>query len=128
MNYYIEKETDYKFETAIEKVIQNMGKEGFGIIGRKDMHKTFKDKLNVSFRNYAILEACNPEAAYHAIKMEDNIGVLLPCNIVVQQTEDGKTKVAVVNPAEAMRSVKNDKMNEMAKVVQEKLRKAIESL
>ena len=128
MSYYFEKETPYEFETAVSKITEAMQKEGFGILARRDMHKTFRDKLNIDFRNYTILEACNPMAAYEAIKREENIGIMLPCNIVVQQTEDGKTKVAVVNPKAAMQNAGNPEMDELAEEARTKLKKALNTI
>jgi len=128
MKYFIEKDTTYPFETAVQKITEAMNKEGFGILARRDMHKTFKDKLNVDFRNYTILEACNPLAAYEAIKREDNIGILLPCNVVVQQTGDGKTKVAIVNPPAAMQGVENPEMKELASEAQTRLQDALNTI
>ncbi len=128
MNYNFEKETDYIFDKAVERITEELKKEGFGILARIDMHNTLKEKLNVDFRKYTILEACNPPFAYKSLQVETNIGIMLPCNIVVQQISDNKTAVAVVNPVSAMQAVNNPEMDEIAKQIQTKLRSALEKV
>ncbi len=92
------------------------------------MKNTLKEKLGVDFRNYAILEACNPPFAHRALQSEPNIGIMLPCNVVVQDAEEGKTKIAVVNPVSAIQGVDNDEMGDIAKQIQAKLKSALEKV
>jgi uncharacterized protein (DUF302 family) len=128
MKYNFEKETDYTFDKAVERITEELKKEGFGILARIDMHNTLKEKLNVEFRKYSILEACNPPFAYKSLQAEANIGIMLPCNVVVQQISDDKTSVAVVNPVSAMRAVNNPGMDDIAKEIQTKLKNALDKV
>ncbi|MHB8930143.1 MAG: DUF302 domain-containing protein [Melioribacteraceae bacterium] len=128
MAYYNSKIVAYSFEDAIIKITEELKKEGFGILTEIDVKETLKKKLDVDFRKYKILGACNPSYAYKALQTEENIGVLLPCNIVVQQREDGKIQVSVVNPIESMQAVKNDALGEVAVTVSSKLQKVLENL
>ena len=128
MNYYIEKTTGYTFEKAVERVTEELKKEGFGVLAKIEMHNTLKEKINVDFRKYTILEACNPPFAYRSLQAEKNIGIVLPCNIVVQETGDGKTDVAAVNPLVAMKGIENPEMDKIAEEIYGKLTNVIESL
>ena len=128
MKYNFEKETSYTFDNAIDRITEELKKVGFGILARIDMHNTLKEKLNVEFRKYTILEACNPPFAYKSLQVETNIGIMLPCNIVVQQISDNKTAVAVVNPVSAMQAVNNPDMDEIAKEIQVKLKSALNNV
>lgn len=128
MNYYFEKDTNYPFGKAVERITEELKKEGFGVLAKIDMQNTLKEKLGVDFRNYTILEACNPPFAYKALQAESNIGIMLPCNVVVQQTSENTTKVAVVNPVSAMQGVDNAEMGDIAKQIQAKLKAALESV
>ena len=125
MNYYFEKTTNDTFDKAIERISEELKKEGFGILARIDMHTTLKEKLDVDFRKYAILEACNPPFAYRALQAEANIGILLPCNVVVQQMSESEIKVSVVNPVYAMQEIGNPEMTKIANEIQAKLVKAL---
>ena len=127
MNYYIEKTTGYTFEEAVERVTEELKKEGFGVLAKIEMHNTLKEKINVDFRKYTILEACNPPFAYRSLQAEKNIGIVLPCNIVVQETGDGKTDVAAVNPLVAMKGIENPEMDKIAEEIYGKLTNVIES-
>ena len=128
MKYYFEKETDYTFDKAVERITEELKKEGFGILARIDMHNTLKEKLDVEFRKFSILEACNPPFAYKSLQAEVNIGIMLPCNIVVQQTSDSTTAVSVVNPVSAMKGVDNADMDDIAKQIQAKLKSALDKV
>ncbi|MCX6170531.1 MAG: DUF302 domain-containing protein [Ignavibacteriales bacterium] len=128
MSYYNFKIVDTPFEDAIANVTTELQKEGFGILTEIDVKETLKKKLDVEFRKYKILGACNPPNAYKALQAEENIGVLLPCNVVVQQREDGKIQVSIVNPMESMQAVQNDKLADVAKEISEKLKRVLESL
>jgi uncharacterized protein (DUF302 family) len=107
MNYYLSKKISLPFEEAVEKVTEELKKEGFGIITAIDMKETLKKKINVQFRNYIILGACNPRYAYEALLEEDKLGVFLPCNVVVQEHEGGQVEVSAVNPEEMLHNVDN---------------------
>jgi uncharacterized protein (DUF302 family) len=128
MSYNISKKTTLNFSEAIGKVSEELKKEGFGIITEIDLKDKFKEKLQVDFRNYKILGACNPKLAYEAIKEENNIGILLPCNILVQEHDNGQVEISAVNPMETMASVKNENLDSLAKEVSGKLQRVIDSM
>lgn len=128
MAYVNSKIVNYTFEDAITKVTDELKKEGFGILTEIDVQETLKNKLDVDFRKYKILGACNPTFAYKALQTEETLGVLLPCNVVVQEKEDGKVQVSVVNPMESMQAVKNPALEEVAVTVSSKLQKVLENL
>lgn len=128
MSYYFSKVLDDPFEEAVEKVTRELKEEGFGILTEIDVKETFKKKLDVDFRKYRILGACNPQMAYKAISAESKIGTMLPCNVIVQETEDGKTEVSAVDPVASMASVENDNLGGIAKDVRSKLKTVIDRL
>lgn len=128
MAYYNSKIVNYTFEDAIAKVTDELKKEGFGVLTEIDVKETLKKKLDVDFRKYKILGACNPSFAYKALQTEENLGVLLPCNVVIQEKADGKVQVSAVNPMESMQAVKNDALGEVALEVTEKLKRVLEKL
>lgn len=128
MSYYFTKTVDSNFDTTIEKVTEELKKEGFGILTEIDVKETFKKKLDVDFRKYRILGACNPNMAYQAIQHESRIGTMLPCNVIVQELENGKVEVSAVDPVASMMAVENDQLGEVAKDVRNKLQKVIENL
>jgi len=128
MNYYFSKTVDYNFDDAIDKVTEELKKEGFGILTEIDVKATFKKKLDLDFRKYRILGACNPNFAHQAILAEPNIGTMLPCNVIVQELEDGKVEVSAVNPVASMMAIKNDKLDPVAEQVRDNLKKVIDRL
>jgi len=128
MSYHFSKIVAYNFDEAIARVTQELNKEGFGIVTEIDIKETFKKKINVDFRNYRILGACNPHFAYQAINAEDKIGTMLPCNIVVQEHEDGKVEVTAVDPVASMMAIKNEQLGQVAIAVQQKLKNVIANL
>ncbi len=128
MSYYFSKKIRSGFDQSVERVIQELSKEGFGVLTDIDMQKKFKEKLGVTFRKYRILGACNPDYAFRVMQQEDKIGTLLPCSVVVQQAENGQTEVAVVNPEASMMAVKNESLAGIAGEVKAKLEKVIASL
>jgi uncharacterized protein (DUF302 family) len=128
MSYHNSTTVDYSFDEAIEKVTEELKKEGFGILTEIDVKETLKKKLDVDFRRYKILGACNPPFAHQALTAESNIGVLLPCNVVVQETDEGKVQVSAVNPMESMQSVNNEKLGEIAEEVSLRLNKVVSNL
>jgi uncharacterized protein (DUF302 family) len=108
MSYYFNKVLKTKdFDQAVERTIVELKKEGFGVLTEIDIKETFKKKLDVDFKKYKILGACNPEYAKKALLVEDKIGVFLPCNIVVEENENGEIEVTAVDPGASMRSVEN---------------------
>jgi len=128
MKYYIAKTTDYAFEEAVEKVTEELKKEGFGVLSEIDIHDKLKEKLGVDFRKYRILGACNPSKAYEALQAENKIGTMLPCNVIVQELDKGKTEVAAVDPVASMQAVGNEKLKPIAEEIKSKLEKAISNL
>lgn len=127
MSYYFSKTVDYNFDETIDKITEELKKEGFGILTEIDVKETFKKKLDVDFRKYRILGACNPNLAYQAIQNEPHIGAMLPCNVIVQELENGKVEVSAVDPVASMMAVKNDELGAVAKDVRNKLQKVIEN-
>ena len=128
MAYYFSKTLDISFEDTIRKVTDELKKEGFGILTNIDVRQTLKEKLNVDFRKYRILGACNPSFAYKALQSENKIGTMLPCNVVVQDLGDGKVEVAAIDPVASMQAVTNQDLGEIAGQVQSKLRRVIDNL
>ncbi|BBE19854.1 hypothetical protein AQPE_4042 [Aquipluma nitroreducens] len=125
MKYYFEKTVNYSFEDAVERVTEELKKEGFGVLTEIDVAATLKKKLDVDFRKYKILGACNPPFAYKALQAEDKIGVMLPCNVIVQQVSDTQTEIAVVDPVASMQAIENEQLGEIAKEIRSKLEKVI---
>lgn len=129
MRYYFQKTLfSESFDEAIEKVTEELKNEGFGILTEIDVQATLKNKLDVVFRKYKILGACNPTFAHKALEAELHIGTMLPCNVVVMEKDDGKINVSTIDPKASMMAVGNKELNTVAKQVQEKLKKVIESL
>ena len=128
MSYYFNKTVDMTFDEAINKVTEELKKEGFGVLTEIDVTAALKKKINVDFRKYRILGACNPSFAYKALLAEDKIGTMLPCNVIVQEKEDGKIEVAAVDPVASMQAIKNKNLGEIATTVQSKLKQVIENL
>jgi uncharacterized protein (DUF302 family) len=128
MSYFINKIVETDFNTTIEKVIKHLESEGFGVLSEIDVQETLKKKLDVDFRKYKILGACNPPNAYKAISSEPYIGLMLPCNIVIQETDEGKTDVSAVNPQASMQAVQNQELISIAGEIKNKLERVIKSL
>ncbi len=129
MKYYFQKTLfSVSFDEAIEKVTKELKKEGFGILTEIDVQATLKKRLNVDFRRYRILGACNPPFAYQALQAELHIGAMLPCNVVVMEKDDGKINVSAIEPMASMMAVGNSKLNSVAKEIQKKLEKVINNL
>ena len=128
MSYYFTKIVDMTFDEAIEKATEELKKEGFGVLTEIDVKAALKKKINVDFRKYRILGACNPSYAHKALLAEDKIGTMLPCNIVVQEREDGKIEVSAIDPVASMQSVKNESLGEIATQIQSKLKQVIDNL
>jgi len=128
MSYYFSKTVNEDFDTAIERVTEELKKEGFGVLTQIDVQDTLKKKLDVDFKKYRILGACNPNFAYQALQLEDKIGSMLPCNIVVEENVDGTVEVSAVDPIASMIGVKNDSLGGVAIQVSDKLKKVISNL
>ena len=128
MTYYFEKEIALNFEDTVIRATEELMKEGFGVLTEIDVKATLKKKLDVDFRNYRILGACNPPFAYQALQAEAQIGLMLPCNVVVQENENGRTIVSAIDPLASMQAVENESLGEVAEQVRAKLQKVIESI
>lgn len=128
MSYFISKNVNLSFDNAIEKVTAELKNEGFGILTEIDVKTTLKKKLDVDFRNYKILGACNPPFAHQALLEEEHIGIMLPCNVVVQESLSGTIIVSVVDPIVAMGTVQNEKLAPLATNIKQKLEKVLENL
>ena len=129
MSYYFSKILKNKtFDEAITLTTAELKKEGFGILTEISIDKTLKSKIDVDFKKYTILGACNPQFAFEALKSEDKIGVFLPCNFVVEAHENGDIEVSAVDPIASMSSVKNEKLVELAVEIQAKLKRVIQNL
>jgi len=128
MEYYFAKTVACSYEEAVSRVTEELKAEGFGVLTEIDVKSTLKKKLDVDFRKYVILGACNPRFAYRALSAEDKIGILLPCNVVVQEREDGKVEVSAVDPVGMMQMVDNPALKDLSQQVQERLKKIIDRL
>jgi uncharacterized protein (DUF302 family) len=129
MNYYFNKILKNSiFEDVIERVTSELKKEGFGVLTQIDVKETLKNKINVDFKKYRILGACNPHFAYKALTAEDKIGVFLPCNVIVEENESGDIEVTAVDPVASMMAVQNENLHSLASEVKEKLKLVINSL
>lgn len=128
MSYYHSRMLDISFEDAIERATNALKREGFGVLTEIDVTATFKKKLNIDFRPYRILGACNPKFAHKALTLEDKVGTMLPCNVIVQKLPDGRVEVAAVDPIASMSSIDNPSLGDIAVEVNEKLQRVIESL
>lgn len=128
MSYYFSKTIQSSFEDAVTKTIDELKKEGFGVLTDINVKETLKKKLDVDFRNYRILGACNPPFAYKALQAEDKIGTMLPCNVVVQETEPGKIEIAAVDPVASMMAVNNESLAAIAGEVREKLKRVVDAV
>ncbi|MCH8010701.1 MAG: DUF302 domain-containing protein [Candidatus Marinimicrobia bacterium] len=128
MSYYFSKTLASSFDEAVSKVIEELKIEGFGILTEIDVKETLKKKLDVDFRKYKILGACNPTFAYQALQVEDKIGTMLPCNVVVQELTDGGVEVSAVDPIASMQAVENPQLSDIATQIQSKLQAVIDRL
>ncbi len=126
--YYLKKGLAVHFEKALERVREELQKEGFGVLTEIDVQDTLKKKLGIEFRKYRILGACNPPLAHQALQEETRIGLLLPCNVIVQEAEGGNVEVAAIDPLESMQKVENPRLLGIASQVRAKLQKVITAL
>ena len=128
MSYYFSKTVTAGFEDAVKRTTEALKAEGFGVVTDIDIRQTLKMKLNVEFREYRILGACNPTLAYEALQVENKVGTMLPCNVVVQDIGGGRIEIAAIDPVASMQAIDNAALKAAAELVQAKLRKVIASL
>ena len=128
MTYHFSKTLKLSFDAAVERVINALKHEGFGVLTDIDVKATMKKKLDVDFRNYRILGACNPALAHRALQLEDKIGTMLPCNVVLQELSPGQIEVSAVDPVASMMAIENPRLADVAKTVQSKLKAVIDGL
>lgn len=125
MDYYTATTVDKPIAAAIEQVEAALKEEGFGVLTRIDVANTLKEKIGADFRPYVILGACNPRLAFEALKREDKVGTMLPCNVVVQEVEPGRSEVAAIDPVASMQAIDNAELKALAEDVRERLRRVI---
>jgi uncharacterized protein (DUF302 family) len=128
MDYYFTKILDASFDEAVQRTTDLLKTEGFGIISEINIHEKLNEKLGISFKKYRILGACNPGYAYKALMIEEKIGTMLPCNVIVIDQGNGKTEVAAVNPVASMMAIQNNELESIVLEITEKLKRVIESL
>lgn len=127
MTYYFNRKITAGFEEAVSRITRSLKKEGFGILTEIDVGATLKKKLDVDFRNYRILGACNPPNAYKALQAEDKIGTMLPCNVIVQEAPGGAVEMAAIDPVASMQAVDNPALLEIAVAIRDQLKRAIQN-
>ena len=128
MSYYFSKKVEGTFDDVYERTLAALKEEGFGVLTEIDVQATLKKKMDVDFRKYKILGACNPPFAYKALQAEDKIGAMLPCNVIVQELGEGEIEVAAIDPIASMQAVKNESLMPIALQVQEKMRSVVENI
>ena len=128
MKYYIAKTVSGDFPAIVERVIDSLKAEGFGVLTDIDVKATMKKKLDIDFRDYRILGACNPPLAHQALTADDKIGTMLPCNVIVQDLGGGQIEVAAIDPAISMEQVGNPTLKIIAESVTGKLRRVIAAI
>jgi len=128
MSYFYSTTSNRSFDETITHATDKLKEEGFGVLTKIDVKETLKKKLDVDFKKYKILGACNPDFAHQALQAEDKIGVMLPCNVIVEEHEDGTVEVSAVDPVASMQAVENDKLQPIAEQVRANLKKVINKL
>lgn len=128
MDYSFNKVLDMSFDDAINRVTEDLKKEGFGVLTDIDVQATLKKKIDVDFRKYRILGVCNPPFAYKALQAESRIGTMLPCNVIVQETGQGNIEVSAIDPIASMQAIENPELRDIAIQIRNKLKKVIEGL
>ena len=128
MSYYLAKPLSTSFDDALTRTTEALKAEGFGVITQIDIRETLKRKVNADFRPYTILGACNPALALEALKLEDKVGTMLPCNVIVQELRLGEVEIAAVDPVASMQAIQNRELADKAQTVRGKLEKVIQSL
>ena len=125
MSYFISLRTDYKFDEAINLITGALKTEGFGIITDIDMKATLKEKIDVDFKNYRILGACNPTFAYKALQVEDQIGIMMPCNVTVIEQDDGHVEISIMDPTTAFNVIENEELQPFANELKHKMERCL---
>ena len=128
MRYYLAKKLSTDFDSAVSKAKEALKSEGFGVLSEIDIHEKLKEKLDVDFRKYRILGACNPSLAHQALQKEDKVGIMLPCNVIVQQVGENEIEIAAVDPVISMQGIENDELHKIAEIVRGKLERVISSI
>ena len=128
MTYHFSKTLNVSFNDAVPRVVEALKKEGFGILTEIDVRETLKKKLGVDFRSYVILGACNPPFAHQALQAEDKIGLMLPCNVIVQERAGGSVEVSAIDPIASMQAIDNPRLRSVGEQVQARLKNVIDSL
>jgi uncharacterized protein (DUF302 family) len=128
MSYYFTKTVSLSFDEALSRVKEVLAQEGFGVLTEIDVKDTLKKRLDVDFTQYRILGACNPPFAYKALQLEERIGTMMPCNVIVREITEAETEVSAINPLVSMQAVANTELESVAKEVSEKLQKVVESV
>lgn len=126
MSYYFNRKIKGNFEEVEKRTREVLKQEGFGVLTEIDVKETLKKKLDVNFRNYKILGACNPPFAYKALLAEDKIGTMLPCNVILQEVNEREVEIAAIDPIASMQAIQNPDLGEVANQVREKLRRVVE--
>ena len=128
MTYYFSKVLAVEFDEAVQLTVEALKARSFGVITEIDVSETFRKKLGIAFRKYRILGACNPVMAFEALQLEDKIGTMLPCNVVVQSLDDGRVEIAAIDPVASMQAVDNPALHIAAAQVRAELKAVIDSL
>jgi uncharacterized protein (DUF302 family) len=128
MAYYLSKTLSMSFDTAINRTLEALKHEGFGLITEIDIQQTLKAKIGVDFPSYRILGACNPALAYEALQLENKVGTMLPCNVVVRDAGDGQTEVAAIDPVASMEAIDNPALKQAAAQIKANLKRVIAQL
>lgn len=128
MSYYLGRMLSLSFDAAVARTMDALKKEGFGVISDIDIKKTLKKKIGVDYPSYRILGACNPALAYEALKLENKVGTMLPCNVVVRDAGNGQTEVAAIDPVASMQAIDNRELKRAAEQVRAKLEKVVAQL
>jgi uncharacterized protein (DUF302 family) len=128
MNYTYSKTVNYSFDEAISRATKLLEENGFGVLTEIDVKETLRKKLGVDHKKYKILGACDPESAHQALQAEDKIGVMLPCNVIVEEHEESAVEVSAVDPSASMQAVENDRLQQIAQAVGDRLKVVIERL
>ena len=125
MSYYITRSTNFSFDEAVDRITQAVKTEGFGILTDIDVQSTLKEKINVDFKKYRILGACNPTFAYEAFQVEDQIGIMMPCNITVIEQDNGHVDIAIMDPTAAFNVIENEDLQPFANELKMKLERSL---
>lgn len=128
MSYYLSRTLPLEFETAVERTIKALAREGFGVLTDIDVQATLKAKIGADMRQYRILGACNPKLAHEGLQVEDKLGVLLPCNVIVREVDLGRTEVAAIDPVSSMQRTENAQLATVASEVRARLQRALDSV